>query len=67
MNITNNAQFKYWEVGNESYGSWEADNNNNAPYLAHDPWTYAMRFRDYYTQMKAARPDHQDRHHGRAR
>ena len=55
-NITNNAQFKYWEVGNECYGSWEADNNNNAPYLAHDPWTYAMRFKDYYTQMKAVDP-----------
>lgn len=25
-------------------------------YLPHDPWTYAMRFKDYYTQMKAADP-----------
>jgi len=22
-------------------------------YLPHDPWTYAMRFKEYYTQMKA--------------
>ena len=25
-------------------------------YLPHDPWTYAMRFKNYYTQMKAADP-----------
>ncbi len=25
-------------------------------YLPHDAWTYAMRFKDYYTQMKAADP-----------
>ncbi len=55
-NVTNQCGFKYWEVGNECYGSWEADNNTNAAYLAHDPWTYAMRFADYYTQMKAADP-----------
>ena len=55
-NITNNANFKYWEIGNECYGSWEADNNTNAPFATHDPWTYAMRFKDYYTQMKAVDP-----------
>ena len=25
-------------------------------YLPHDPWTYAMRFTNYYAQMKAADP-----------
>lgn len=55
-NVTNLCGFKYWEVGNECYGSWEPDNNTNPPYSAHDPWTYAMRFRDYYTAMKAADP-----------
>ncbi|GEM_PF-666557 len=56
FNITNHCNFKYWEVGNEVGGSWEWDWNTNAPYKAHDPWTYAMRFKDYYTQMKAADP-----------
>ena len=56
FNITNHCNFKYWEVGNEVGGSWELDNNTNAPYQPHDPWTYAMRFKDYYTQMKAVDP-----------
>jgi Immunoglobulin domain len=43
---------KYWEVGNECYGTWEAD--NNVP--AHDPVEYATRFADYFTKMKAADP-----------
>ena len=52
-NITNHCSFKYWEIGNEVGGSWETDNNTNAPWQPHDPWTYAMRFKDYYSQMKA--------------
>ena len=32
------------------------DNNTNAPWQPHDPWTYAMRFKDYYNQMKAVDP-----------
>jgi hypothetical protein len=55
-NVTNLCGFKYWEVGNECYGSWERDLNTNAPYQAHDPWTYATRFKDYYNAMKAADP-----------
>ena len=55
-NITNQCGFKYWEIGNECYGSWEMDSNTIAPYLDHDPWTYATRFSDYYTTMKAADP-----------
>ena len=55
-NITNHCGFQYWEVGNECYGSWERDLSTNAGYLAHDPWTYAMRFRDYYMAMKAVDP-----------
>jgi hypothetical protein len=51
-NVTNRYGFKYWEVGNENYGSWETD-NNNAP---HDPYTYANRFAQYYHQMKAVDP-----------
>jgi alpha-N-arabinofuranosidase len=55
-NITNRCGFKYWEIGNECYGTWETDDNTNAPYLPNDPWTYAMRFRDYYLAMKAVDP-----------
>jgi len=55
-NITNHCGFKYWELGNENYYSGEADQNTNPPYAAHDPWTYAMRFSDYYRAMKAVDP-----------
>jgi PKD repeat protein len=55
-NITNHCGFKYWEVGNESGGTWETDSNTTAPWQPHDPWTYAMRFKQYYTAMKAVDP-----------
>ncbi len=51
-NVTKHYGFKYWEIGNECYGSWETDNNT----VAHDPYTYAQRFQQYYTQMKAVDP-----------
>jgi hypothetical protein len=51
-NITNHLAFKYWEVGNESYGTWETDSN----VFPHDPYTYAVRAAQYITQMKAADP-----------
>ena len=56
FNVTNHCNFKYWEVGNEVGGFWEWDWNTNAPWKDHDPWTYAMRFTNYYAQMKAADP-----------
>jgi alpha-L-arabinofuranosidase len=56
FNVTNHSNFKYWEVGNEINGTWELDYNTNAPFKAHDPWTYAMRFTNYYAQMKAVDP-----------
>jgi len=56
FNVTNHCNFKYWEIGNEVGGSWETDNNTNAPWQPHDPWTYAMRFTNYYAQMKAVDP-----------
>ncbi len=43
---------RYWEVGNENYGTWEADNNARP----HDPVTYATRFKEYWRQMKAVDP-----------
>jgi alpha-N-arabinofuranosidase len=43
---------RYWEIGNENYGSWEADKNDRP----HDPVTYANRFKEYWRQMKAVDP-----------
>ncbi|HEV7610205.1 MAG TPA: hypothetical protein VGO61_22930 [Steroidobacteraceae bacterium] len=43
---------RYWEIGNENYGTWEADNNARP----HDPVTYANRFKEYWRQMKAVDP-----------
>ncbi|HZR21038.1 MAG TPA: IPT/TIG domain-containing protein [Verrucomicrobiae bacterium] len=51
-NVNNNYGFKYWEIGNENYGFWEKDNNANP----HDPYTYAVRAKDYIQQMKAVDP-----------
>ncbi|HXC34800.1 MAG TPA: hypothetical protein VNV43_02940, partial [Candidatus Acidoferrales bacterium] len=51
-NITNHCNFKYWEIGNECYGGWEAD-SNSAP---HDPYTYATRAAGYIQLMKAQDP-----------
>ncbi len=51
-NVTNQFAFKYWEIGNENYGTWEADTNARP----HDAWTYANRAKDYLAQMKAADP-----------
>lgn len=41
--------FKYWEIGNELYGSWETDSNA----VPHDPYTYALRAAGYISLMKA--------------
>lgn len=51
-NVTNHCAFKYWEIGNEEYGSWETDSNT----YPHDPYTYAVRAQSYIQQMKAADP-----------
>ena len=48
-NKTKHYDFKYWEIGNENYGTWEVDNNARP----HDPVTYATRFKEYFQQMKA--------------
>jgi len=44
--------FKYWEVGNECYGTWETDSNA----VAHDPYTYALRATNYMGMMKTVDP-----------
>jgi len=51
-NKTNNCGFKYWEVGNECYGSWETDDHA----VKQDPYTYATNAAAYIAQMKAAFP-----------
>jgi hypothetical protein len=48
-NVTNHYGFKYWEIGNENYGSWETDTNA----LKNDPYTYALHAQDYINGMKA--------------
>jgi alpha-L-arabinofuranosidase len=51
-NVTNHLGFRYWEIGNENYGTWETDTNSRP----HDAYTYATRARDYYVAMKASDP-----------
>ena len=51
-NVTNHYGFKYWEIGNEVYGTWETDTNT----YPNDPYTYATRAAAYIQQMKAADP-----------
>jgi hypothetical protein len=51
-NIAKGYGFKYWEVGNECYGSWE--NDTNAP--AHDAVEYATRAVAFILAMRAADP-----------
>ena len=48
----NNYGFKYWEIGNECYGTWEADSNT----FPHDPYTYGVRAAGYIALMKQADP-----------
>ena len=51
-NVTNHLGFKYWEIGNECYGTWETDSNT----YPNDAYTYAVRAAAYLTQMRAADP-----------
>jgi hypothetical protein len=43
---------RYWEIGNEVYGTWETDQQA----VGHDPYTYAVRAKDYIAKMKAVDP-----------
>ena len=51
-NVTNKCGFKYWEIGNECYGTWETDSNA----VPHDPYTYATNAAAYMRAMRAADP-----------
>jgi hypothetical protein len=43
---------KYWEIGNECYGTWERDTNN----LPNHAYTYAVRATNYLARMRAVDP-----------
>ncbi|HWA24127.1 MAG TPA: hypothetical protein VG734_00525 [Lacunisphaera sp.] len=43
---------KYWEIGNENYGTWETDEQA----AKNDPTTYANRAQQYIAKMKAVDP-----------
>jgi hypothetical protein len=51
-NVTKSYGFKYWEIGNECYGTWEEDEQA----VTHDPYTYAMRAVQYMNAMRAVDP-----------
>jgi hypothetical protein len=51
-NVERGYGILYWEIGNENYGTWETDHQA----VRHDPYTYAVRTRDYIAQMKAVDP-----------
>jgi hypothetical protein len=43
---------RYWEIGNECYGTWERDTNTPS----HHAYTYAVRATNYLARMKAIDP-----------
>jgi alpha-N-arabinofuranosidase len=47
---------KYWEIGNENYGTWERDFNTNAPYHSNEGWTYATRASNFFYFMRSVDP-----------
>ena len=49
--------FKYWEVGNECYGSWEHDEHGSTfTGSPQDPYTYAQEFAVFRQKMLAVDP-----------
>jgi hypothetical protein len=48
---------RYWEIGNECYGSWENDlhgtSGSGLSGVAHDPYTYAQAFKSFFNKMLA--------------
>lgn len=52
--------FRYWELGNECYGSWENDlhggSGSGLSGVAHDPYTYAQAFQSFFNKMLAVDP-----------
>ena len=54
MNINLNANIKYWEVGNENYGPWQAGHTVNGIQI--DGTEYGDIFNVFVDSMKAADP-----------
>jgi alpha-N-arabinofuranosidase len=52
-NVTLNGNVRYWQIGNECYGTWEYDTHPNR----HDADTYARFVRDAIALMKAVDPN----------
>jgi alpha-N-arabinofuranosidase len=53
-NVTKRLGFKYWEIGNENYGSWENDTHPVGQQW--DPVTYANEAKNYLAAMRAVDP-----------
>jgi hypothetical protein len=51
-NVKKGYGFKYWEIGNECYGTWEYDIQASP----HDPYTYGTRAVQYLQAMRAVDP-----------
>lgn len=51
-NQTKKYNLKFWEIGNECYSKSEYDINSRP----HDPYTYALRAKEYITKMKVQDP-----------
>jgi hypothetical protein len=51
-NVQKGYGFKYWEIGNECYGTWEDDTQA----VTHDPYTYAIQAVQYMKAMRAVDP-----------
>ena len=51
-NVAKGYGFKYWEIGNECYGTWEDD----AQSVPHDGFTYATRAVEYILAMRGIDP-----------
>jgi len=51
-NVTKGYGFKYWEIGNECYGSWENDTHA----VKWDPYSYALEVQACAAAMKAVDP-----------
>jgi len=51
-NLDRGLNIKYWDVGNENFGTWEYDINVRP----NDPVTYANRFLQFWQAMRAVDP-----------
>lgn len=55
MNVTNNGNIKFWEIGNECYGKWETGFDVNGSIVTGTE--YGEDFKVFYDAMKAVDPN----------